>query len=127
MEDLEEADDPDATSKFDIPKGVEVYEINGPLFFGASQNFKEVMRQLNDQPKLLVLRMRKVPMIDATGLHGLHEFVKFLQARKTKVVLSGVNPEVRKELEDAKLTELIGEANILPSFREALKRANELV
>jgi len=127
MEDGEEADDPDATSKFDIPKGVEVYEINGPLFFGASQNFKEVMRQLNDQPKVLILRMRKVPMIDATGLHALHEFVKFLQARKTKVVLSGVNAEVRKELEDAKIATNIGESNILPSFREALKRVNELI
>jgi SulP family sulfate permease len=127
MEDKEEADDPDATSKFDIPSGVEVYEINGPLFFGASQNFKEVMRQLNDQPKLLVLRMRKVPMIDATGLHGLQAFVKFLHERKTKVVLSGVNPDVRKELEASKLAALIGEANILPSFREALKRVNELI
>lgn len=99
QEDEEESDDPEATSKFDIPKGVEVYEINGPLFFGASHNFKEVMRQINVNPTVLILRMRKVPMIDATGLYHLREFVKFLQLRKTKVVLSGVNGEVRKELD----------------------------
>ncbi|MCF8247786.1 MAG: sulfate permease [Saprospiraceae bacterium] len=126
MDDMDESDDPEAISKFEIPKDVEVYEINGPLFFGASHNFKEVMRQINVNPKVLILRMRKVPMIDATGLYHLREFVKFLQLRKTKVILSGVNPEVQRELADGGLTSLIGEANIQPSFQKAIQRMREL-
>ena len=107
-------------------KGVEVYEINGPLFFGASHNFKEVMRQLNFNPKILILRMRKVPMIDVTGTYNLKEFVKFLQARKTQVILSGVNPGVRKELDSSGITQMIGEENVKPHIREAIKRMQEI-
>jgi SulP family sulfate permease len=123
----EETGDPDATAKLNIPKGVEVYEINGPLFFGASHNFKEVMRQLEVHPKVLILRMRKVPMIDATGLYNLREFIKFLQLRKVTVVLSGVNPEVGRELASYGITHLVGEENIKPHIREAMARLEELI
>lgn len=123
----DEENDPDATAKFDIPKGVEIYEINGPLFFGASHNFKEVMRQLDVHPKVFVLRMRRVPMIDATGLYHLREFIKFLQSRKTTIVLSGVNPEVRKELEEYGIVAQIGPENVMSDIRAALKRVGELV
>ena len=127
MDDTEEQDDPDATSKFDIPKDVEVYEINGPLFFGASNNFKEVMRQLDVYPKVLILRMRRVPMIDATGLYNLREFIKFLQARKTQVILSGINPEVKKELEDDGIAAMVGPLNVKSHIREAIQRMHELL
>lgn len=127
LDDREEADDPDATSKLDIPKGVEVYEINGPLFFGASHNFKEVMRQLEVHPKVLILRMRKVPMIDATGLYNLREFVKFLQVRKVAVILSGVQPEVKKELENYGIVRMVGEENVKPEIRSALARLQEVL
>ncbi|MCB0522509.1 MAG: sulfate permease [Lewinellaceae bacterium] len=123
----EETEDPDATAKFDIPPGVEVYEINGPLFFGASHNFKEVMRQLEVYPKVLVLRMRRVPMIDATGLYHLQEFVKFLQARKTTVILSGVHPAIRQELEAYGIVGKIGQDNVTPDIRTALQRVQTLL
>jgi SulP family sulfate permease len=127
LDDEDEIDDPDATSRYSIPKGVEVYEINGPLFFGASHNFKEVMRQLNVHPKVLILRMRRVPMIDATGLYSLREFIQFLQARKTVVILSGVNPGLRKELDEYGITAKVGEENVQPHISEAIKRLNELL
>ena len=127
MDDADEPNDPDATSGLNIPKGVEVYEINGPLFFGASHNFKEVMRQLEVHPKVFILRMRKVPMIDATGLYNLREFIKFLHARKVIVILSGVNPGVRKELDNYGINRMIGEENIQPHIREAMSRMRELI
>ncbi len=126
-ESLERTEDPDATALFDIPKDVEVYEINGPLFFGASHNFKEVMRQLKVHPKALILRMRKVPMIDATGLYDLREFIRFLQARKVPVILSGVEPEVQKELEHYGIVGLIGSENVQPEIRSALARLQEIL
>lgn len=128
MTENEEKSDPFATSKLDIPKGVEVYEINGPLFFGAAHNFKEAMRSIHsNRPPILILRMRNVPLIDATGLHNLKEFVKSMQAGKTQVVLSGVQPSVREEIEKMHLDRFIGEKNICDHITIALERARELI
>jgi sulfate permease, SulP family len=88
-----------------IPKGVLLYEINGPLFFGASQKFQEVISDLNQQPKVLILRMRHVPFIDATGLKRLEDIHKTLTSRGTHILISGANPEVRESLLKASCTQ----------------------
>ena len=74
-----------------IPKGIEVYEINGPYFFGIATKFEETMTQLGDRPKVRIIRMRKVPFIDSTGIHNLTTLCEMSQKEKTTVILSGVN------------------------------------
>ncbi|MDX1941224.1 MAG: sulfate permease [Saprospiraceae bacterium] len=125
----DELDDPEATNKFSIPKGVEVYEVNGPLFFGAAHNFKESLNVIGKKPpQILIIRMRQVPIIDATGLHNLKEVLKRLTTSgKTKVILSGVQPEVREIIAKTDIPSIIGEANICSNIREALARAKVLV
>ncbi len=124
----EDADDPDATGKLSIPKGVEVFEVNGPLFFGAAQNFKEALNIVkSDRPKVLILRMRNVPIIDATGLHTLKEIVKSMQAGKTRVILSGVRTEVLEELEKSGFPKLLGRENICSDIHEAIGQAERLL
>lgn len=73
-----------------IPKGVEVYEINGPYFFGIATKFEDTMAQLGDRPKVRIIRMRKVPFIDSTGIHNLTVLCEMSQKEKTTVILSGV-------------------------------------
>jgi SulP family sulfate permease len=127
-EGLEPKSDPLATEKMNIPAGVEVYEINGPLFFGAVHNFKEAMRSIHSQkPEILILRMRTVPFIDASGLNSLLEFVKSMHANKVKVILSGVQPEVAEELKNARIDFLVGRRNICPHILAALDRAREVL
>lgn len=110
-----------------LPKGVVLYEINGPLFFGASQKFSETLRNLQTAPRLLIIRMRHVNMIDATGLLRLKEVIAQYQARKIIILLSGVRPDVRAQLESHELTNLIGDENILPHISLALERAKVLL
>ncbi len=122
----EEEDDPDATEKLPIPAGVEVFEVNGPLFFGAAHNFKESLNIIGKkEPRIMIIRMRYVPIIDATGLHHLKEILKRIQLRKTKVILSGVQPNVYEELEKARIVFMVGKKNVCSNIREALQRANE--
>jgi SulP family sulfate permease len=109
-----------------IPDGVVLYEINGPLFFGASQKFQEVMTDLHQQPKILVLRMRHVPFIDATAINRLREMCTQLLAKGSQVIISGANREVKKELLQAGLYELVGKRNIHNNIREALQYAEEI-
>lgn len=115
----------DGTDALDIPKGVEVYEVNGPLFFGASYKFSETIQTLSRNPKILVIRMRHVPVVDATGLQNLREIIRQMRAMKTKVILSGVQKNVYEELRKAGIVAMLGKANVLPHIREAMKRAEE--
>ena len=82
-----------------LPKSVLVYEISGPLFFGAAQKFQLVLGEINDRHRVLVLRMRHVPLIDATGLARLKDIVSYLRARGKKVYLFEVDPRVLEELQ----------------------------
>jgi len=125
----EELDDPEATDKFIIPKGVEVYEVNGPLFFGAAHNFKESINIIGKKsPQVLIIRMRQVPIIDATGLHNLKEVLKRLIANgKTKVILSGIQADVYEEIIKTDIPDLIGESNISTNIQEAIARAKHLL
>ena len=110
-----------------IPKGVEVYEINGPYFFGVATQFEELMDEFRDKSKVRIIRMRKVPFIDSTGIHNLANLCEMSSKRKITVVLSGVNPKVHSALQKAKLYNLLGEKNICPDINVALARANELL
>lgn len=110
-----------------IPAGVEVYEINGPYFFGVATQFEELMSEFRDKSKVRVIRMRKVPFIDSTGIHNLSNFCEMSFKNKIVVVLSGVNPQVHSALHKADFYDLVGEKNICPNINVALSRAEEIM
>ncbi len=117
--------DQDAVSNYVIPADVEVFEITGPLFFGAAHKFKEAMKFIETPPKILIIRMRLVPMIDATGIRTLQEVYKESKHRGTKLILSGVSsPQVMHELKESRLLFAIGKANIKNNFKEAIERCH---
>jgi SulP family sulfate permease len=116
--------DKEAISNFSIPHDVEVFEITGPLFFGAAYKFKDAMRFIGKPPKILIIRMRQVPIIDSTGIRTLEEVYKESKHRGTKLILSEVHSQqVMKELQDARLLFSIGKGNVTDSFEEALSRS----
>ncbi|WP_321516280.1 sulfate permease [Marinifilum fragile] len=108
-----------------IPKEIEIYEISGPFFFAAAKRYQETLRELKHSTSVLIIRMRHVPFIDATGIRNFSEIIKNLSDRKTKIILSGVNKEVRLELERCEIADYISEKDICDNFEEALKRAKE--
>ena len=110
-----------------IPEGVEVYEINGPYFFGAGNKFEEIMATFGDRPKVRIIRMRKVPFVDSTGIHNLTNLCLMSQKEGIQVVLSGVNDKVQKVLAKSGFYELLGEKNICSHINIALERAKSLL
>ena len=110
-----------------IPKGVEVYEINGPYFFGAGNRFEDIMGRYGQRPKVRIIRMRKVPFIDSTGLHNLENLCLMSQKEGITIVLSGVVPKVEAVLKRNGFNELLGEENICNHIDLALARAREIV
>ena len=110
-----------------IPKGVEVYEINGPYFFGVATQFEELMDEFRDKSKVRIIRMRKVPFIDSTGIHNLANLCEMSSKRKITAALPGVNPKVHSALQKANFYNILGEKNICPDINVALARANELL
>ena len=110
-----------------IPEGVKVYEINGPYFFGIGNKFEEMMGDMGGRAKVRIIRMRKVPFIDSTGVHNLSNMCKMCKQMGVKVVLSGVNPTVMKVLENAGMDEVVGKENICSHISLALKRAEEIL
>ena len=112
-----------------IPEGVEVYEINGPYFFGAGNRFEEIMGVLRHQrqkPLVRIIRMRKVPFVDSTGIHNLTNLCLMSQREGIQVVLSGVNPAVQAVLHRAGFDKMLGEENICSHINFALERAREI-
>ncbi len=111
-----------------IPEGVEVYEINGPYFFGAGNKFEEIMSALrHSRPKVRIIRMRKVPFVDSTGIHNLTNLCLMSQQEGIQVVLSGVNPKVQAVLHKAAFDTLLGEENICSHINIALERAKKIL
>ncbi|MBR4898055.1 MAG: sulfate permease [Prevotella sp.] len=110
-----------------IPKDVEVYEINGPYFFGAGNRFEDIMGRYGQRPKVRIIRMRKVPFIDSTGLHNLENLCLMSQKEGITIVLSGVVPKVEAVLKRNGFNELLGEENICNHIDLALARAREIV
>ena len=110
-----------------IPNGVEVYEINGPYFFGAGNRFEDIMGRYGQRPKVRIIRMRKVPFIDSTGLHNLENLCLMSQKEGITIVLSGVVLKVETVLKRNHFDQLLGEENICNHIDLALARANEIV
>lgn len=109
-----------------VPKKVEVYEIDGPYFFGAGNKAEELMSRYREKPRVRIIRMRKVPFIDSTGIHNLSNIIITSKQQKIDVVLSGVNPRVHEVLEKAHFYDLIGEDHICPHIDIALEKARSI-
>ncbi|ULB35316.1 MULTISPECIES: SulP family inorganic anion transporter [Proteiniphilum] len=109
-----------------LPQGVEVYEIEGPFFFGVANKFDEKMREIGDHPNIRIIRMRKVPFIDSTGLNNLENLCKNSRKEKIQVILSGVKDNVRESLYKSYIPMIVGEENICPNIHEAVERAKQL-
>jgi SulP family sulfate permease len=110
-----------------IPPGVEVYEISGPYFFGVANKFDEYIAQLKNPSEVRIIRMRRVPFIDSTGIHNLTNLCRRSQKEKITVILSGVNSKVHDTLAQANFYTLLGEENICPHINVALERAKEVL
>jgi SulP family sulfate permease len=120
--------DDDGIVNYTIPKNVEVFEITGPLFFGAAYKFKDAMKFIEKPPKVLIIRMRQVPIIDATGIKVLEEVFKESKHRGTKLILSEIHSEqVLAELKSARLLFAIGKANVTATFEQALVRSGMVI
>ncbi len=115
------------TDMLDIPDGVEVYEIDGPFFFGLASRFEELEQMKKPGTKVRIIRMRKVPFIDVTGINNLRNLCERTRKRGVTVILSGVQDNVRASLEKFELDKVIGADNIFPHIIPALEKANKLV
>jgi SulP family sulfate permease len=114
------ADHSGAIYRRKVPKGVEVYEINGPFFFGAAEKFKDTLSEVSKKPKVLIVRMRNVPAIDSTAMHALRDLVRRTRRDGTRVLLSDVQPQPLAALERAGLLTEIGSDNICSDIDAAL-------
>ena len=112
-----------------INPGVSVYEIDGPFFFGVATKFDEMMRITTGatKPKVRIIRMRKVPFIDSTGLHNLETLINSSKSEGIDVVLSGVKDNVRTALDNAGITALVGQNHVCSHISQAVRMANQLV
>lgn len=122
----EEMDSNDISKKV-VPKGVEVYEIQGPFFFGAANMLRDLLNTISLMPKVFILRMRFVPMIDASGMYGIEEFHNQCQKKGIVLFLSGVHGQTKQDLKNFGLIGSIGEQKIFPNIDAALAKAEEIV
>ena len=123
----DEVVNPDDIEQLDIPQGVEVYEVNGPFFFGLASKFEEFNNFSNNNTKVRIIRMRKVPFIDSTGINNLRNLCERTQNRGIQVILSGVNGKVQQTLLKYGIDQLIGPDCIQPHITPALQRAKEII
>ncbi len=126
-EEEESSADPNSIERKLIPEGVEVYEINGPFFFGAASKFKDAVPEFEKPPKIRIVRMRNVPAIDATGLYALTEFYNDSVRMGTQVILSGVHTQPLVAITQAGFLDKIGEDNVYGNLDDALDRAREIL
>jgi sulfate permease, SulP family len=110
-----------------VAKGIGIYEISGPLFFASAKEYCEVLKSVGFENKLIIIRMRHVPFVDATGLHNFKGALKILKDSGTKIVLSGVNDAVCEDLKKSGIHEMVGQDNIFPSFDLALAAATDMI
>ncbi|MBD3788942.1 MAG: STAS domain-containing protein [Campylobacterales bacterium] len=125
---LVKSDDEDDIDNYDkLPKGISVYEIGGPLFFASAKQYAQQLNNIGRQSKILVIRMRYVSFIDSTALHNFKETIKILKDSGVKVLTSGTNDEVFKELKTHKVVELIGEVNMHKTYPRAIAQAKQFL
>ena len=113
--------------KLILPEGVEVYEIDGPFFFGIANKFDEQMKIIGQKPKVRIIRMRKVPFIDSTGLHNLESLCRMSKKENIHVILSGVNTKVHETLQKSGFDKYLGKENICDNINKALERTQEFL
>ena len=126
-DELEERRNAEAVSKLEVPPGVEVFQINGPFFFGVAHRLQDILGRLESPPKVFILRMRRVPAIDATGLQALEEFRDRCAWHGTALLLSGVQPMVLNAFRRAGFDARLGQDNICENINHALERARSLL
>jgi SulP family sulfate permease len=126
-DDDEEAVDVNSISNKKVPDDVEVFEINGPFFFGAVSKFRDAIRFIESPPKVLIIRMRNVPAIDGTGIHALEEVYHESIKKGTQLVLSGVHTQPLMALEQSGFLKIVGEQNVLGNIDDALDRTREIL
>lgn len=110
-----------------LPPDVEVYEIEGPFFFGIASKFDEVTQFIGKRPKVRIIRMRKVPFIDSSGIHNLESLIRKAEKEHIQIILSGVNMNVQKTLTKAGITKTLGRTFICSNFDIAVKKASAIV
>lgn len=115
------------TDRLEIPSGVEVYEIDGPFFFGLASRFEELEQMKKSGTKVRIIRMRKVPFIDSTGINNLRNLCERTSKRGVTVILSGVTEKVQESLVKFGVDKEIGSENIFPHIIPALAKAREIV
>ncbi|MGL4806486.1 MAG: STAS domain-containing protein, partial [Bacteroidales bacterium] len=113
--------------KIIIPKGVEVYEIDGPFFFGIANKFDEQMSVIGVKPKIRIIRMRHVPFIDSTGLQNLKTLTENSKKENIKVLLSGVNDHVKQAMEQTGFLDSFGRENVFSNINETLEEAHKIL
>ena len=113
----------DHHEKNEVPAGIEVYEIQGPFFFGIADHLKDLLRSIELPPKVFILRLKKVPFVDATAMHALKDFYLKCKKEKTLLILSGVTAPVAHSLRKYGLEALIGKEHLFTAFKPALARA----
>jgi len=126
----EQEDDSERSGSFDksrFPRGVEAFEVEGPLFFGAAYKFQDAIRQLEQTPRVLIIRLQKVPIIDATGIRVMRSIVREAAHRGTRIILSEPDPRILKELTDARLVFMVGKANISDTLEKAIDRSKAIL
>ena len=123
----DEEDDPNSVRKRVVPRGVEVFEISGPFFFGAAEQFKDTLRQVAKKPQVLIIRLRDVPAIDSTGLHALHELARSCKHDRTLLLLADVHAQPMFALARSDILEEIGETNLFGNLDDALDRSREFL
>jgi SulP family sulfate permease len=119
--------DPNSIQRFTVPKGVEVFEVNGPFFFGAADRFKHVLSLIVKKPRVLILRMRTVLSMDATSLRALEEVYEQTRHDNTVLMLAGVHTQPLVAMDRADLLDKIGVDNVFENVNDALKAARDLV
>ncbi len=125
--DIAEGTEMNTHEVLNVEKGVSVYEISGPFFFGIATKFDEMMRSsMKEKPLVRIIRMRRVPFIDSTGIHNLETLIKSSQQEGIQIVLSGVQPSVHEALIKSDIVDLIGEKNICDHISKAVILANHI-
>ena len=110
-----------------IPRGVVLYEISGALFFGAAQQFRDTFSSISQKPKVLILRLRNVPFIDATGIYRVEDIIRHFNSKRVPTILSGVRPNIKEDLEKADIYSVLPRENLVSHIELAVERARVIL
>jgi sulfate permease, SulP family len=119
--------DPEMMDAINVPPGVEIFEINGPFFFGAADKFRDTINQMKRRPKVLILRMRFVPAMDATGLSALDDLLRKAKKSKMEVIFSGVHAQPLKAMKEAGIIDMVGEDHFHWDIKTCMAFAKKIV